>query len=157
MHLLLTLLAGGFVGALVELDPRFWAAAVRASYHVVTALHTLQGTVGAQIATLEAALSSKQHDISQLLDSACWVAQLGRSSPVAQAVLHSEAGVGARAFLNAMHSAPTRMEPAAFITELRIRRACLKPLATAAAHFVMGCWTAGAIMLACAWRVANAP
>ena len=33
------------------LDPGFSAAAVRASYQVATALHTLQGTVGAQIAT----------------------------------------------------------------------------------------------------------
>ncbi|CAE7273387.1 ANK1 [Symbiodinium natans] len=57
----------------------------------------------------------------QFLDSTCFAAQLEYSSHVARAVLHSEAGLGARAFLNAMPSGRTRMEPATFIAELRIR------------------------------------
>ena len=124
---------------------------------MVTALHALQGIVGAQIATPEAALSSKQRDISQFLDSAYWVAQLGRSSPVAQAVLHSEAGLGARAFLNAMPSGRTRMEPAAFITELRIRLGVHEALSDCWCPLCDGVLDRWAIMLACAWQVANAP
>ena len=113
------------VGASLEhcsdLDPNFSKEAVQTSNHVVGAFHLFQNTVGSRVATLAAALQSKQRDLSQLLDSTCFAAQLEHSSHVARAALHSEAGLGARAFLNAMPSGRTRMEPAAFIAELRIR------------------------------------
>ncbi|CAE7225374.1 unnamed protein product [Symbiodinium natans] len=113
------------VGASLEhcsdLDPNFSKEAVQTSNHVVGAFHLFQNAVGSRVATLAAALQSKQRDLSQLLDSTCFAAQLEHSSHVARAALHSEAGLGARAFLNAMPSGRTRMEPAAFIAELRIR------------------------------------
>ena len=46
---------------------------------------------------------------------------MSQASLGTQAALWSEAGLGARAFLNAVPSGPTRMEPAVFAAELRTR------------------------------------
>ena len=47
--------------------------------------------------------------------------QLAQASPAEKAALRSEAGIGARAFLAAPPSGRTRMEPASFAAELRLR------------------------------------
>ncbi|CAE7231032.1 mdlA [Symbiodinium natans] len=68
------------VGASLEhcsdLDPNFSKEAVQTSNHVVGAFHLFQNAVGSRVATLAAALQSKQRDLSQLLDSTCFAAQL---------------------------------------------------------------------------------
>ena len=71
--------------------------------------------------SLEAALASTQRALSQQVDAASWSAQLRSASLCAQAVLQSEAGVGGRSFLCAAPSGRTRMEPAVFAAELRMR------------------------------------
>ena len=68
---------------------------------------------------LDDILSSKQHALSQRLDNAGWQEQLGNATIAGRATLLSEASVGGRAFLAAIPSGRTRMEPAAFISELR--------------------------------------
>ena len=47
--------------------------------------------------------------------------QLAGASPAERASLWSETGLGARAFLAAVPSGPTRMEKATFVAELRVR------------------------------------
>ena len=71
--------------------------------------------------SLDAALAAKQHDLSERLDNASWQVQLTQASLVEKAVLHSEAGLGGRAFLAAVPSGRTRLEPAVFSAELRFR------------------------------------
>ena len=71
--------------------------------------------------TTEAALGSKQSTLSEKLDGARWAHQLHHASIIEQAVLRSESSVGARAFLSALPHGHGRMEPAAFISELRVR------------------------------------
>ena len=71
--------------------------------------------------TLDAVLSSKQHAMSQRLDHAGWQEQLGHASVAGRATLLSEASVGGRAVLAAVPAGRTRLEPAAFISELRAR------------------------------------
>ena len=55
------------------------------------------------------------------VDSAGWDSVLLAANPTARATLFSEAGAGARAFLSALPAGRTRMEPAIFIAELRVR------------------------------------
>ena len=74
-----------------------------------------------QALSVEAALSSKQRDLSHRVDAAGWAHQLSQAIPIEQAVLHSEASVGGRAFLAAVPHGAGRMEPAAFCGELRLR------------------------------------
>ena len=69
------------------------------------------------------ALSKRQRDLSHLLDTAAWDAQLASASAVARAGLLSEAEARGRAFLTALPSGLTRMEPAHFVSELRARLA----------------------------------
>lgn len=66
-------------------------------------------------------LASKQKMLTTAADEASWQRHLATSSLTARAVLRSEAEPGARAFLAAVPSGPTRMESAAFIVELRQR------------------------------------
>ena len=75
-----------------------------------------------QALSVEAALSSKQRDLSHRVDAAGWAHQLSQATPIELApVLHSEASVGGRAFLAAVPHGAGRMEPAAFCGELRLR------------------------------------
>ena len=71
--------------------------------------------------TAEQALTKKQRGLTQLLDQASWENHLANASVCFQAVLRSEAEPGARAFLAAVPSGRTQMEPAAFCAELRHR------------------------------------
>ena len=71
--------------------------------------------------TADQVLSKRQHELTQLLDKHSWEQQLAAAPPVFQATLRSEAEPGARAFLAAIPSGRTRMEPAAFCAELRHR------------------------------------
>ena len=59
--------------------------------------------------------------LSQMIDLAAWETQLAQSTITGRATLLSEASVGGRAFLNAVPSGRTQMEPAAFLSELRVR------------------------------------
>ena len=56
-----------------------------------------------------------------MIDLAAWETQLAHSTITGRATLLSEASVGGRAFLNAVPSGRTQMEPAAFLSELRVR------------------------------------
>lgn len=67
------------------------------------------------------AINSKQKALSNLLNNAGWNEQLARTTVLGRATLLSEASLGGRAFLNAVPSGRTRMEPAAFVSELRVR------------------------------------
>ena len=105
-----------------ELDPQFDASAVMASPDVLAALEALNAQLpAAQRLTAAAALSLKQRQLSQLLDAAAWETQLAQASLTDKALLRSEAGLGARAFLVALPSGRTHMEKASFVAELRFR------------------------------------
>ncbi|CAE7459995.1 unnamed protein product [Symbiodinium natans] len=140
---------GSSLKGCAEIYPAFSATAVKASQGLLGAWHSWQGAT-AQAQSLEAVLSSY---LSQQLDAAGWDAQLRQASAVAKASLQSEAGLGARAFLNAVPCGGTRMEPAGFfacvlewLTRLKMAGA---PVATA-------CWIAGTTTLACVWREGSA-
>ena len=114
--------AARFTWPLAELDASFSAEAVTAHADVAAALAALNAQLpGARALSLDAALGSKQRQLSERLDAAGWDACLLPASPTARAILFSEAGAGARAFLAALPSGRTRMEPAIFGAELRIR------------------------------------
>ncbi|CAE7213826.1 ANK1 [Symbiodinium sp. CCMP2592] len=101
-----------------ELGPQFNAADVLASPEVLAALEAFNAQLPpAQRLTVAAALALK---LSQLLDQAAWDT-LAPATPSERAVLRSEAGLGARAFLAALPSGRTRMEKASFVAELRFR------------------------------------
>ena len=105
-----------------ELDPQFNSAEVLASLEVLAALEAFNAQLPqAQRLTVAAAVALKQRQLSQLLDQAAWDTQLARATPSERAVLRSEAGLGARAFLAALPSGRTRMETASFVAELRFR------------------------------------
>ena len=70
---------------------------------------------------VHAALASKQRDLSELIDTAGWERQLAQAPAAEAAAFRSEAGLGARAFLAAIPSGKTSMEPAVFVQELRFR------------------------------------
>ena len=113
---------GACLEGCAELDTAFSVAAVKASAAVVGAWQAWQTAAREdQPLSLEAALASTQWTLSQQVDAASWSAQLRSASLCAQAVLQSEAGVGARSFLCAAPSGRTRMEPAVFAAELRMR------------------------------------
>ena len=71
--------------------------------------------------TLDTAIASNQNKLSHLVDAAGWTEQLANATVVGRATLLSEASLGGRAVLNALPSEFTRMEPAVFIAELRVR------------------------------------
>jgi hypothetical protein len=68
--------------------------------------------------TPETAFSLRQKALTLKLDIASWERQLASSTVAGRAVLLSEAEPGARAFLAALPSGRTRLEPALFTTEL---------------------------------------
>ena len=68
-------------------------------------------------ATIETATASKQHDLSDRIDSAHWEALVAIANPVQRATLRSEAGHRARAFLAAQPAGKTRI----FTIELRVQ------------------------------------
>jgi hypothetical protein len=113
---------GSSLSACAELDTNFSADEVKTCSAVLAALaHYNAQLPPQQSLSLETALSSTQRDLSHRLDAAAWDAQLGQASVVEQAVLHSEASIGGRAFLSAVPRGLSRMEPAAFSAELRVR------------------------------------
>ncbi|CAL1146949.1 unnamed protein product [Cladocopium goreaui] len=113
---------GSSLSACAELDTNFSADEVKTCSAVLAALaHYNAQLPPQQSLSLETALSSTQRDMSHRLDAAAWDAQLGQASVVEQAVLHSEASIGGRAFLTAVPRGLSRMEPAAFSAELRVR------------------------------------
>ena len=113
---------GGSLAACAELDPAFSADEQKSSPAVSAALAHLNAHLPPhQALSVEAALSSKQRDLSHRVDAAGWAHQLSQATPIEQAVLHSEASVGGRAFLAAVPHGAGRMEPAAFCAELRLR------------------------------------
>ena len=69
--------------------------------------------------TAEQALTKKQRGLTQLVDKASWDKNPTNASVCFQATLRSEAEPGARAFLAAVPSGRTQMEPTAFCAELR--------------------------------------
>ena len=71
--------------------------------------------------TAAAALRLTQKDLSRRINSAGWQAQFQAVSAVGKAMLLSEITPGARAFLTCAPSGRTRMEPAVFVAEIRVR------------------------------------
>ena len=113
---------GASLSACAELDRSFAAAPVVAGPEVAAAVLALNAKLpGNRAVTLEAALASTQRELSLRVDSAGWDSMLLTANPTARATLFSEAGAGARAFLSALPAGRTRMEPAIFIAELRVR------------------------------------
>ena len=113
---------GSSLSACKDIDSRFSAAAVSSSPAVAAAIVELNRQLPAnQALTTQAALACKQRDLSERLDTAGWEQQLAQAGAAEAAVLRSEAGVGARAFLAAVPSGKTTMEPAVFVQELRFR------------------------------------
>ena len=99
-----------------------FSAPVVAGPEVAAAVLALNAKLpGNRAVTLEAALASTQRELSLRVDSAGWDSMLLTANPPARATLFSEAGAGARAFLSALPAGRTRMEPAIFIAELRVR------------------------------------
>ncbi|CAE7837342.1 unnamed protein product [Symbiodinium sp. KB8] len=113
---------GTSLPACAELDRSFTAGPVVGGPEVTAALLALNARLpGNRAMAREAALGSKQRELSMRVDSAGWDSVLLAANPTARATLFSEAGAGARAFLSALPAGRTRMEPAIFIAELRVR------------------------------------
>ena len=113
---------GGCAVACSELDAAYPATSLESTPHVVQALATFNDHVAGRVSlTAAAALGQKQKSFNELLDSASWGRQLAAASAVGKALLHSEQHPGARAFLTAVPQGACRMEPAVFLTELRLR------------------------------------
>ena len=94
----------------------------KASPAVAAALAAFNAQVGpARAITIDTAIASKQQTLSHTLDAAGWEEQLANASLTGRATLLSEASVGGRAFLSAVPSGRTQMEPAVFVTEVRAR------------------------------------
>lgn len=104
-----------------DIDASFCVEESKAS-PAVAALAAFNAQVDpARAIAIDAALTSKQQTLSHTLDAAVWDEQLAHSPPTDRATLVSEASVGGRAFLRAVPSGRTQMEPAVFVTELRAR------------------------------------
>ena len=103
---------GSSIEACKDIDSRFSVDVVASSAPVAAAVAELNKQLPANRAlTVHAALASKQRDLSERIDTAGWEHQLAQA-PAAEAVaLRSEAGLGARAFLAAIPSGKTSMEP----------------------------------------------
>ena len=105
-----------------DIDASFSVEESKASPAVVAALAAFNAQVDAARAiAIDAALASKQQALSHALDAASWNEQLAHASPTDRATLLSEASVGGRAFLSAIPSGRTQMEPAVFVAEVRAR------------------------------------
>ena len=113
---------GSSLSACAELDSGFSPVEVLTAPGALDALRSLNSQLdgGSQLC-LEKALAFNQHALSARLDAACWDKQIAGASPAERASLWSETGLGARAFLAAVPSGPTRMEKATFVAELRVR------------------------------------
>ena len=113
---------GSSLSACAELDSGFSPVEVLTAPGALDALRSLNSQLdgGGQLC-LEKALAFNQHALSARLDAACWDKQIAGASPAERASLWSETGLGARAFLAAVPSGPTRMEKATFVAELRVR------------------------------------
>lgn len=112
----------GAVRSASDIDANFSAEASKASPAVVAALAAFNNQVDqARAITIDAAMASKQQTLSHTLDAAGWDEQLAQASLTDRATLLSEASVGGRAFLSAIPSGRTQMEPAVFTTEIRAR------------------------------------
>ncbi|CAE7610039.1 unnamed protein product [Symbiodinium natans] len=102
---------GASMAACADIDHTFSGPRVQASPAVAGALRALCNNLPADAQmSLDAALAARQRDLSERLDRADWQAHLAKASLVERAVLRSEAGLGARAFLAAIPSGRTRME-----------------------------------------------
>ena len=113
---------GASLADCADIDRAFSAQAVHGSPAVAAALRALNRELPQDSAlSLCEALAAKQRALSERVDLAGWEAQLVQASLVERAVLRSEAGLGARAFLAATPSGRTRLEPAVFCAELRFR------------------------------------
>ncbi|CAE7877562.1 unnamed protein product, partial [Symbiodinium necroappetens] len=104
--------------ACCELDASYGLAPLSGDPYVVQALAAFNDFLPQPLAA-DVVLASKQKMLTTA--EASWQRHLATSSLTARAVLRSEAEPGARAFLAAVPSGPTRMESAAFIVELRQR------------------------------------
>ena len=105
-----------------DIDASFCMEESKASPAVAAALAAFNAQVGpARAITIDTAIASKQQTLSHTLDAAGWEEQLANASLTGRATLLSEASVGGRAFLSAVPSGRTQMEPAVFVTEVRAR------------------------------------
>ena len=111
---------GASAARCVELDGGFGAAGLPSSPTVQLALSHLNGHL-AQPLTSAIALTKTQKDLTTLLDQASWDTHLQASGPAMKALLWSEAGQGAGAFLTAVPYGRRCLEPAAFNAEVRHR------------------------------------
>ncbi|CAE7708632.1 ANK1, partial [Symbiodinium pilosum] len=104
------------------IDKRFSIDTVSSSAPVAAAVAELNNQLPANRALMvHAALANKGRHLSELIDTAGWEYQLAQAPAAEKAALRSGAGLGARAFLAAIPSGKTSMEPAIFIQELRFR------------------------------------
>ena len=105
-----------------DIDASFCMEESKASPAVAAALAAFNAQVDpARAITIDTAIASKQQTLSHTLDAAGWEEQLANASLTGRATLLSEASVGGRAFLSAVPSGRTQMEPAVFVTEVRAR------------------------------------
>ena len=110
---------GGCARLCSELDAGYW---LDHSGDVAAALSAFNNQVDpAQHLTVASALELSQKEFSRRIDDAGWQHQLRSAPLVAQATLSSEASPGGRAFLTCVPFGRTRMEPAIFTAELRVR------------------------------------
>ena len=110
---------GGCVDLCGDLDSGYW---VDHSGDIAAALSDLNAALppNQQLAATTA-LAHTQKQLSNLVDEAGWTSQLAGASAVQKATLLSEAAPGARAFLTCVPSGRTKMEPALFLAEVRVR------------------------------------
>ncbi|CAE7571396.1 unnamed protein product [Symbiodinium natans] len=115
---------GASLADCADIDRAFSAQAVHGSPAVAAALRALNRELPQDSAlSLCEALAAKQRALSERVDLAGWEAQLAQASLVERAVLRSEAGLGARAFLAATPSGRTRLErPGLLLPHLARRR-----------------------------------
>ena len=85
----------------------------------MAALAALNAPAGQALSGVAAARAQRQ--LSQKIEAVAWATQLAQRSTAEKASMLSEAGLGARAFLQPLPRGCTRFEPAAFVAELRVR------------------------------------
>ena len=135
---------GGSLAACAELDPAFSADEQKSSPAVLAALAHLNAHLPPhQALSVEAALSSKQRDLSHRVDAAGWAHQLSQATPIEQAVLHSA-------------TAPDVWNLQLFVRSSASGCWCLMQMQTPGVLAAMASWTGTAIMLPPALPVVNA-
>ena len=108
-----------------ELDATFSLDEAKVCPDVFAALAAFNAQLPAsQTISLDTALGHKQKTLSQMIDLAAWETQLAQSTITGRATPLSEASVGERAFLNAVPSGRTQMEPAC---GLLVKTSCPPP------------------------------